>query len=162
MSALDAFRTMSAADVMEAIAEDPSVLRMWQDEIGKLDAQFAEGSGMVEQLEGEVARLTAAKNGAYTERNLCVALIAKLVHDSSLEEDTDVWLGLHPAEDTDWEADWRNIVFIDGLGVGQMSWHIHDSELPLFAFLPRRPDLAWDGHTTEEKYERLRVAVRRR
>jgi hypothetical protein len=36
MSALDAFRAMTAADVMEALAEDPSVLGMWQEEIATL------------------------------------------------------------------------------------------------------------------------------
>lgn len=36
-----------------------------------------------------------------------------------------------------------------------MSWHIHSSELPVFAHLPNDGRYKWDGHTTAEKYERL-------
>ena len=37
---------------------------------------------------------------------------------------------------------------------GQVSWHIPDSELPLFDFLfPYAGE--WDSHTAEEKYERV-------
>ena len=61
------------------------------------------------------------------------------------------------------------IVFID-LPTGQVSWHIHDSEFPMFDHLQWHPRASternkwysgkkaapiWDGHTTEEKYERL-------
>jgi hypothetical protein len=52
-----------------------------------------------------------------------------------------------------WEDDWRNIVCIH-LPEGQATWHIHDSELPLFRHLRTQPD-HWDGHTPEEKYRRL-------
>ena len=36
----------------------------------------------------------------------------------------------------------------------QVSWYIHYSELPLFDHLPKGKAV-WDGHTVEEKYERL-------
>lgn len=46
---------------------------------------------------------------------------------------------------------------------GQMSWHIKGADLPLFAHvdkvLPSDPRTAWDGHSAEEKYERLRRLV---
>lgn len=45
-------------------------------------------------------------------------------------------------------------VFID-LPTGQVSWHVHDSELALFDFLPTSDQRCWDGHSTDEKYERL-------
>jgi hypothetical protein len=39
---------------------------------------------------------------------------------------------------------------------GQMSWHISDDDLWLFQHLTFVDDATlWDGHTTEEKYERL-------
>jgi hypothetical protein len=89
--------------------------------------------------------IIAAKDGAYAERNKLVALISKLF-SASLER--------HP-ENEEWEDDWRWIVFID-LPTGQVSWHIHDSELNMFDHLPRNAGRKWDGHTTDEKYERVR------
>jgi len=123
------------------------------------DAQALEGALAMTERERDGA--IAAKDAAYRERNLCVALIARLALDNSPSEETpNAWLGIHPPEDTTWEADWRNIVFVEVLGVGQLSWHIHDSELHLFDFLPVMPRRKWDGHTTEEKYARLRAALR--
>jgi hypothetical protein len=90
----------------------------------------------------EFAKEKRAKNQAYTERNKLVALLASL-YPSSLEKD--------PEEDLDWQ--W--VVFIE-LPTGQVSWHIHDSELRLFDHVERFKDIKWDGHTTEEKYDRLR------
>jgi hypothetical protein len=63
------------------------------------------------------------------------------------------WLERHPEEE-DWEDDWRWTVFVAPPS-GQMTWHIHDSELEMFDHLTRIPEHSWDGHTTEEKYERL-------
>jgi len=89
--------------------------------------------------------LEAAKNDAYGERDQLVAALSKMF-PASLER--------HPDEDTEWEDEWRWIVFIE-LPTGQATWHIHDSELPLFAHLPRETGRTWDGHTTPEKYDRL-------
>lgn len=93
----------------------------------------------------EVSELSKQKDGAYAERNKLVALLSKLF-PSSLER--------HPEEDEDWDHDWRWIVFIN-LSVGQATWHIHDSEVGLFDHLERNTGAKWDGHTTEEKYERV-------
>lgn len=98
----------------------------------------------------EFAALTATKNAAYSERNQCVALICKMAFAMHWP----VWLGRHDPTDAAWESDWTNIVFIV-LPTGQVSWHIHDSELPLFSWLPAAPT-PWDGHDTREKYERMR------
>lgn len=87
----------------------------------------------------------SAKDSAYAERNKLVAAISR-IWPASLER--------HPDSDEGWEDDWRWIVFVDGPG-GQMSWHIHDTELALFDHLPRLAGRAWDGHSTEEKYARL-------
>lgn len=94
------------------------------------------------------------KDAAYAERNKCVALIARMAIALGLR----AGLGRHEEEDKSWEDDWRNIVFID-LPSGQVSWHIHDSDLPMFEFLPKYHGV-WDGHTTEEKYQRVLEALK--
>lgn len=119
-------------------------------------------------LRAENERLRAAKDGAYRERDQLVCALSK-VFPSRLER--------HPDSDTAWENDWRWIVYIDIptrypvvfgdmrdmlpesrsflTSIKQVSWHIHDSELPMFAHLRRDIRIGWDGHSTEEKYERL-------
>jgi hypothetical protein len=90
-------------------------------------------------------KLEAQKNEAYAERNRLVAFVSKLF-PASLER--------HPEDDKYWEDDWRWIVFID-LPTGQVSWHIHDSELPMFDHLQRQTGRIWDGHTNDQKYARM-------
>lgn len=98
-----------------------------------------------------IEELRESKDSAYNERDRLVALLASLFPS---------WLTRHPDDDEAWEDDWRWIVGIE-LPAGQATWHIHDSELPLFAHVERR-DVAWDGHSTEEKYERVsRAALQR-
>lgn len=99
----------------------------------------------------DVAALESAKNQAYTERNQLVEALAELAY--AWDRDA-AWLAEHSGDAEGWDPEWRMIVFID-LGTGQMSWHIHVSEIPNFTFLPVRHDRPWDGHTTEEKYQRL-------
>jgi len=52
------------------------------------------------------------------------------------------------------EDEWKNVVFID-LPTGQVSWHIHKDELVYFPGLPTYKGV-WDGHTVEEKYDRVK------
>ncbi len=102
-----------------------------------------------DRLVNAALALGKAKDTAYSERNQVVALLARIAHELG-------WgagVGLHPAEDAAWEADWRTILFID-LPTGQVSWHFHDSECHLLEGLPPYP-AAWDGHSTPEKYERV-------
>lgn len=82
---------------------------------------------------------------AYHERNQLVAFLASLFPST---------LSRHPENDAEWEDDWRWIVFVSHPS-GQMSWHIHNSEIGLFDHVPRG-EVDWDGHTTEDKYRRLR------
>lgn len=91
----------------------------------------------------------AERDAAYVERNRCVAAVARLVIDAGGR----AWLAEHPADDPEWDPEWRTIVFIEGR-TGQLSWHLHDSDVPLFAGLPRGAN-SWDGHSTPAKYERL-------
>lgn len=45
---------------------------------------------------------------------------------------------------------------------GQMSWHLHEDDLDLFPHLVNKDEVPveWDGHTTDEKYERLAELTR--
>lgn len=97
-------------------------------------------------------------DAVYRERNLVVALAARLALQYPRSF---AWIGRHqPAAGEEWDPAWENIIFIDIAGQ-QLSWHIHESELPVFQFLPDCRDLPprstmrWDGHSTEEKYRRI-------
>lgn len=92
----------------------------------------------------------ARKDGAYTERNRVVALLSKLLVSS---------LGRHSLDDKEWDIEWRNIVYVALPNGKQLSWHIHDSHLPLFPHLQFNTSVQWDGHTTEEKYARIEAYV---
>lgn len=102
-----------------------------------------------EPLLTQLKKLRDQLNAVYEERDRCVAAVAALAKTAGYE----AWLGRHDDNDADWDPEWRHIVFVE-LPTGQASWHIHDSELPLFSFL-QPSDLSWDGHTTPEKYERM-------
>lgn len=88
-----------------------------------------------------------AKDAAYRERNLLVRHLTFLYPSC---------VGVHEGED--WEDDWRTVIYLDS-PAGQLSWHVHDSEAALFEHLPSAKDcgVVWDGHTTDEKYNRLDV-----
>lgn len=106
------------------------------------------------ELLAEIERLRQQKDGAYAERNQCVALIARM----ALALGWKAGLRRHPESDTKWERDWMTILAID-LPTGQVTWHFHDSELHLLADLPECPT-GWDGHDTPEKYRRVNAALR--
>lgn len=99
----------------------------------------------------KIDALAELKNNAYHERNMLVAALSKVYPAHTVQ---------HSADDKDWEPDWRTIVCIH-LPTGQATWHVHDSEVNLFDHLPfidgPVPCEGWDGHTTEEKYERVRA-----
>ena len=93
---------------------------------------------------------------AYAERNRLVAALARLLvrlDDKPAAYCGRAWLAEHDPADASWDPEWRTIVFIEG-PTGQLSWHLHDSDVPLFDGLPRGEN-TWDGHTTAEKYERV-------
>jgi hypothetical protein len=92
----------------------------------------------------------------YNERNRCVAGMARMALDLGYL----AYIVRHkPVEGESWDPEWLNVVFVH-TPTGQMSWHIHERELPLFAFLKREANL-YDGHSTEEKYRRLNMYANR-
>lgn len=107
-------------------------------------------AGMKEEM---VEALSKAKEQAYQERNACVAGLARAVMRLRGGR---AWLARHDASDKSWDKDWMTIVYIQLPNGGQLSWHIHDSEVSGFAFLfGEKPAAAWDGHDTKQKYARL-------
>jgi hypothetical protein len=87
---------------------------------------------------------------AYTARNRSVAALAWLELRLGLR----AGLGRHaPDPDPTWDPQWFHVVYVD-LPEGQVSWHVHDRDVFLFADLPPY-DYAWDGHGTEERHRRL-------
>lgn len=105
------------------------------------------------ESEDRIAELEAAKDNAYAERNKVVAALAKMA----------MYLGWPVVVDKTaiegWEPEWHNCLYIES-PQGQLSWHFHDSEMYLLSNLPhtdrdRAFSRGWDGHTTEEKYQRL-------
>lgn len=98
-----------------------------------------------------ISQLMQEKNAAITERDLVLAIASKLATVCGLE--AELW----QHEEEEWEDEWRNIVAIY-LPTGQVTWHIHDSELQYFQHL--KPGVnKWDGHSTEEKYQRVKNFV---
>lgn len=100
--------------------------------------------GLLHRQNELLVNMRAEKDGAYRERNKLVSALSKLFPSS---------LGKHEKTDKTWHKEWMNIVYIN-LPTGQVSWHLHDTDLPLFAHLEYKNE-KWDGHTTEQKYERL-------
>ena len=90
------------------------------------------------------------RDNAYRERNRCVAQIASM----AVKLGYPACLGQHDPADKSWDDVWRTIVFIE-LPTGQVSWHLHDSEVKFFSFLKKSETVEWDGHSTDQKYERM-------
>ncbi len=102
----------------------------------------------------QIEDMRKERDGAYQERNMCVAMIARMAQalGGDFRARWGAGLGRHEQTDDGWDAAMMNVVFID-TPAGQMSWHIHDSELTMFAFLGPYAG-KWDGHSTDEKYRR--------
>jgi hypothetical protein len=121
----------------------PSMLEASMDALLKevLDKQNA---AVVQAYKDGLWASSVERDKVYSERNKLVCALSKLWPSH---------LAKHPHTDTSWDPNWTNIVIIES-PVGQLSWHIMDSELPQFAHLELGYN-NWDGHTTEQKYERL-------
>lgn len=103
----------------------------------------------------DTTQLVQEKDLAYQERNKMLVLVCRL----AMADGFVVGIGEHVRacvsgrEGDDWDESWRTVIYID-LPTGQVSWHIHDSEMHLFSFLPKYRG-NWDLHTTEEKWDRV-------
>lgn len=109
--------------------------------LNKLERYKPEAKSRINML---LIEARESKDNAYWERNQLVGVLSRLYPSH---------LARHPETDKEWEDDWRNIVCIH-TPVGQATWHLHDSDMPMFKHLKLDKD-HWDGHSTEEKYDRL-------
>ncbi|CAM5682654.1 hypothetical protein SRIMM317S_03372 [Streptomyces rimosus subsp. rimosus] len=91
----------------------------------------------------------AERDGAYRERAQLLAWLAT-AHPTVLA----------PAPDVD-EDGWQ-ILYLNA-PCGQLSWHISPRDASLFTHVEHvpadDPRAQWDGHTTDEKYQRIRGAI---
>lgn len=119
---------------------------------------FAKQETDLTTLRLQADRLLANTVEVYTERARMVASLAGL----AMFLGESVGLGEHDPADTNWDPEWRTIVFIDlpdgNGGVLQASWHISDSDRHLVQHLPTYEG-TWDGHTTSQKYEKMAAAA---
>lgn len=126
------------ADYAEASAQ---LEADWQ---AAYEAGHRAGASAMREREDELER---AKDGAYSERNQCVALIAGMALRAGHKA------GRARTAIEGWSEDWHGCVYID-LPTGQVSWHFHDSHGWMFDFLPLYEG-KWDGHDTPTKYARV-------
>jgi len=95
-----------------------------------------------EAAESRVREMEKRKDQAYAERNHVVAAMARLFPSGTRRTDI-----------TGWSEDWHGCVYID-LPTGQISYHYHDSQAPLFADLPPYTK-DYDGHDKDTVHKRL-------
>lgn len=125
----------------------PKRRKLLMEQLERLHSVNAEQAHRIEFLLAELQAANLAKQRAYEERSRCVALLASLAMARG-------WpAGVARTEIEGWDPAWHNCVYIE-LDQGQVSWHFHERELPLFSHLPPYEG-RWDGHDTEEKYARV-------
>lgn len=115
------------------------------------------GEGPVRGVVEDVADVRTAllraeqeRDGAYRERVHLLAWLATLYAPNAV---------LAPALDIDDEDGWH-LLFLTVAG-RQLSWHIAPRDMDLLKHVERvdfaDPRAQWDGHTTDEKYQRIRT-----
>lgn len=110
----------------------------------------------VQSLVDENASLKVKLQEVYKDRNLLVQLAAFLAIEVEDWADSVVGYGVGVGDDPS-EPGWP-VVYIE-TPEGQLSWHVPKEEV----ILPdqcRADKPEWDGHTTEEKQERIRRLLR--
>lgn len=131
---------LRAGDPVEVIREEFDLTEAEAAVIAALVDDFADlATGAAHEQLREV----------YRERARLVAVLASLFPS--------VWAYSDPAE-----PEWP-VVYVD-TPLGQCSWHLAVEDLDLFGHVPQvapdDPRARWDGHTTEEKYQRLAELAR--
>lgn len=100
----------------------------------------------------QLDELYDALDGAYRERARLEAWLAAL-HPAVIA----------PAPDID-EPGWQILYLRSSAHGWQMTWHVHPRDADLFADVEHvsvdDPRAQWDGHSTEQKYNRMRTHVR--
>jgi hypothetical protein len=121
-----------------------------QAEVRKAQRTTGGLTAKVKRLGGELKTAEAERTGAYNERAHLLAWLAS-IHPAVLASAPDVS-----------EPGWQ-ILYLTAGGL-QLSWHIAPGDAELFTHVEQVSTddqrAQWDGHTTEQKYERIRTAVR--
>lgn len=128
------------ARLVDAIAEDG--MKPHEERRGLAHA-------MLDTVQPELDRLTAERDGAYAERAQLLAWLAA-TNPAVTTPATDIA-----------EPGWQ-ILYLT-TPAGQLSWHIHPRDTHLFWHVEHLTAggqrTQWDGHTTEEKYQRIRQLI---
>lgn len=110
-----------------------------------------------------VLALEAQANPVYEERNRVLALTCFL---ASQLPGWKVGLGRHEVKPGEtWDPAWLFVVFLEWTDPKQesfkfqASWHVHNSQVHLFASLPPYEG-TWDGHTSAEKYRNIEAFIK--
>ena len=106
--------------------------------------------GEMERQRERLTSVEAERDGAYGERNRVVAWAARMALALGFDV-TVTKTAIHG-----WDTAWHNCIYVQ-TPEGQVSWHFHDQEVDVFADFPRGA-VAWDGHSTPQKYDRVRTA----
>lgn len=139
-----------------------------------IDEEFRKGNpGDPAEVEIENVRereenQSSGEEDAYEDRNLAVLAYLKAVHDwveevtytgHSHTDLSEIWDN-EPEygwkEDDDEDSNWV-IVWIED-GHGQRAWHVPRELVEDLNWLPKK-HVEWDGHTREEKNDRLRAYI---
>lgn len=80
----------------------------------------------------------------YRERAALVALLAAIYPS---------WFGSDPKE-----PDYP-VIYVQ-TEAGQLSWHISRDDMDLFAHVTLINEEPWDGHSTDEKYDRIKNLIK--
>jgi hypothetical protein len=92
-----------------------------------------------------LAEAEASRDSAYRERAHLIALLTALYPSH---------IGYTDPSAPDWA------VIIIEAPTGQLSWHIAPDDMDLFSHVQDTNRIicrGWDGHTTDQKYERIRA-----
>ncbi|MFE7461616.1 WDGH domain-containing protein [Nocardiopsis terrae] len=143
--AIDQLTQLLNNENLAPLTRDPEEWEDRSEQTGRPLWQNKRNSKVFSEDGGRTWWATATPN-LYRERAHLVAHLAAL-HPSAL------------AYSDPQAPDWPVVTITTP--TGQMSWHINEADLDLFKHIPvvhpARPEVAWDGHTTEEKYDRLRA-----
>lgn len=95
-------------------------------------------NGSKEEIYKVVSRINLDRSAVYRERDKLISVLSKLwpSHLSLSDKSNRFVVCVHSPE-------------------GQLTWHVLQQERDLFLHLKFEED-HWDGHTTEEKYKRLK------
>jgi hypothetical protein len=138
-------RPLTAPDVVADVAERDERLAEAERNVSDYRDALCAMQAERDEARTRLAEVTTERDKAYRERAALVAYLA----------------ACHPSQWADEGSDWP-IVYVQ-TPAGQMSWHIARADQGLFGHvrpIGEGPAPQWDGHTTEQKYERLAELTR--